>query len=87
MLQDREVITVKKVTICKKRFFFMKSLKSKTKKEAATNFVLLSQSKKILGNSKTKSRTQKWKEELFDFLSVCLIVSQCVFERIGSVTA
>ena len=37
----------------------MKSLKSKTKKEAATNFVLLSQSKKILGNSKTKSRTQK----------------------------
>ena len=42
MLRQRDILTVKTVTLCKKLYFFMKSLKSKKKKLALTSFYCLS---------------------------------------------
>ena len=47
-LKYREIITVKVVTLYKKLYVFIKSLKSK-KKQAGTNFVLLCHSRNTVG--------------------------------------
>ena len=73
MLRDREVITVKKVTICKKRFFFSwKVWKAKQKKKLPLIlFYYL--------NRKKYSAIQKQKAELKNEKKNSLIFSQCVW--------
>ena len=51
LLNYREIITVKTVTLYKKLFSFIKSLKTK-KKEAGTNFVSLCQLRNMVGQFK-----------------------------------
>ena len=50
-LRYREIITFKTVTLYKKLYFFIKNLK-KQDKEAGSNFILLCQSRNMVGQLK-----------------------------------